>query len=92
MKQATETNTNGVVGHIGSTIPIAPRIKKMNPRVVSKIVLICKESPSPYQELNVVQFYNTFWDAQEMESKDFQLASFGFTSGIVNLLQNAWCP
>jgi len=56
---------------------------------VSKIVLICKESPSPYQELNVVQFYNTFWDAQEMESKDFQLASFGFTSGIVNLLQNA---
>jgi len=44
-KQATDTKTNGVVGHTGNNKPIAPNPRNTNPSAVSKMVLSCKASP-----------------------------------------------
>jgi hypothetical protein len=38
-KHATETSTNGVVGHTGNNKPIAPNARNRNPRPVSRNVL-----------------------------------------------------
>lgn len=45
-KHAADTNTNGVVGHIGRNKPMAPNPKKINPKIEIKIILTFKLSPS----------------------------------------------
>ena len=44
-KQATDTNTKGVVGQTGNSKPIAPNPRNINPDIVSKMVLSCKSAP-----------------------------------------------